>query len=85
MPAQTFSFDAKASRAEDDGWYAKVVSDHVLSDLHLPEMATDIICGHCPSAVKLHIELGENVPYSKVTLEDLILRFSPGSASLPGK
>ena len=54
MPAQTFSFDAKALRAEDEGWYAKVVSDHVLSDLHLPEMATDIIWGRCPSAVKLH-------------------------------
>ena len=86
MPAQTFSFDAKALRAEDEGWYAKVVSDHVLSDLHLPEMATDIIWGRCPSAVKLHIELGENVPYSKITLEDLSLRFSEGfyAAELDG-
>ena len=75
MPAQTFSFDAKALRAEDEGWYAKVVSDNVLSDLHLPEMATDMNGGGCPSAVKLHIELGENVPYRKVTLEDLSVRF----------
>ena len=86
MPAQTFSFDAKALWAEDEGWYAKVVSDHVLSDLHLPEMAADIIWGRCPSAVKLHIELCENVPYSKITLEDLSLRFSKGfyTAELDG-
>lgn len=78
IPAQSFSFDAKALRAEDEGWYAKDVSENVLRDVHLPKQAGELIGGRCPTAVKLHVALGENAPYRKVTLEDFSVRFSSG-------
>ena len=78
IPSQSCSFTAKANQVEEEdfsGWYAYDVSINVLSDVHLPELATELEGGECPSAFKLHISLGENVPYRKVTLHDLYIHF----------
>ena len=78
IPSQSSSFTVKAYRVENEdysGWDAQDVSNIILSDLHLPEEASGLAFGSCPSAIKLHVALGENVPYRKVTLEDFSVRF----------
>ena len=75
---QSSSFTAKARRVEDEdfsGWSAQDVSYTILSDIHIPEQASELVSGDCPSVIKLHVALGENVPYRKVTLEDFSVRF----------
>ena len=84
IPSQTLSFDAKATLAGDEGWYVNDISDIVLSDVHLPSIATKFSWGNCYSAVKLHIALGENVPYRKVILHDFSVRFPDGFMKLDG-
>ena len=78
IPAQSSPFSAKADRVVEEefsGWYARYTSYVVLKDIHLPEQASKLTGGDCPAMFKLHISLGEDVPYRKVTLEDLAIHF----------
>ena len=78
IPAQTTSFTARANRVEEEefsGWYARHTSYAVLEDIHLPETASNLTGGDCPSQLILHVSLGEDVPYRKVTLEDFSVQF----------
>ena len=78
IPSQSTSFVAKATRVEDEGfsgWYADDLSYTLLQDVRLPEGAELLYMGECSSEFKLHISLGEHVPYRKVTLQDLSIRF----------
>ena len=78
IPAQSSAFTTRADRVDQEdfsGWYDRHTSYAVLEDIQLPENASNLTGGDCPSMFKLHISLDEDVPYRKVTLEDFSIQF----------
>jgi hypothetical protein len=76
IPAQSCSFDFDALRFEADdfsGWVIENTTREVL----LQGIPENLDWGECPSVFKMTISLGEDAPYRKVTLSDLIVTFPP--------
>lgn len=78
IPAQSSSFPVTASWISDEGFTGWIADDTryvVLEDVRLPETASNLVWGNCRSVFKMTISLGDGVPYRKVTLSDLAIRF----------
>ena len=78
IPAQSSSFPVTASWISDEGftgWIADDTQYVVLEDVRLPETASNLVWGNCRSVFKMTISLGDGVPYRKVTITDLAIRF----------
>jgi hypothetical protein len=79
IPAQScgFGIDAYPFEADDfSGWLVEKNEEIVLEGI--PD---NLSWGQCPSIFKMTVSLGDDVPYRKVTLTDLIITFpSPFTA-----
>ena len=72
--SRSLRFDAIRYEADDfSGWEVSDTWDIVLEDI--PE---HLSWGECPSTFKMTLFLGDNAPYRKVTVSDMIITFPSG-------
>lgn len=76
IPAQSGSFSFNAFRYEADDFSGWEVSDSW--DIVLEDIPAHLSWGECPSTFKMTLSLGENAPYRKVTVSDMIITFPSG-------
>ena len=76
IPAQSRSFHFDATRYEADDFSGWEVSD--TWDIVLEDIPDHLGWGECPSTFKMTLSLGENAPYRKVTVSDMIITFPSG-------
>ena len=76
IPAQSRSFHFDAIRYEADDFSGWEVSD--TWDIVLEDIPAHLSWGECPSTFKMTLSLGENAPYRKVTVSDMIITFPSG-------
>ena len=76
IPAQSCSFLFDAIRYEADDFSGWEVSD--TWDIVLKDIPAHLSWGECPSSFKMTLSLGENAPYRKVTVSDMIITFPSG-------
>ena len=79
IPAQSCGFDIDAFPFEADDFSGWLVEHN--EEIVLEGIPDNLEWGQCPSDFKLTVSLGDDVPYRKVTLTDLIVTFpSPFTA-----
>ena len=76
IPAQSCSFGTDAIRYEADDFSGWEVGD--TWDIVLEDIPDHLSWGQCPSTFRMTLSLGDNAPYRKVTVSDMIITFPSG-------
>lgn len=76
IPAQSCSFSVDAFRYEADDFSGWEVSDTWIIDLE--DIPANLSWGQCPSTFRMTLSLGDDAPYRKVTVSDMIITFPSG-------